>query len=423
MEKPTKQRIVVILILFVTLVVAYLDRVNVSILVADEKFLADMGIKGDPVAMGALMSVFMATYALSQCFLSPLGDWIGPRKAMTLAVLFWIGSCFFGGLVSAFAGMLAVRVILGMGEGMHWPMQMKIVKNWFPPHERARANSVWLVGLTAGTAIAMPFLVWVIGNWGWRSSFFTLAAIGFLPLILVWFFITDYPRQSKRVNQQELAYIESGLKAEEEKLAQQRTTAQGVALWQNWKGFLFNVDYWLCVIFYIFSSAVFFGLLTWIPSFLKQAMGFSWKSMGYWANAPYAVSMIGGLVAGWLTDKIPRKATLGIFHMLGAAIGVYGAAHSTGQIEAALWLILAVTSLMIGLPGHWAMIQKIVPPAALGAGAGLESALGSLAGAVTPMIIGYFIKATGGYTGGLMVMSVFALIGMLAMIALWVRKV
>ncbi len=420
--RPTKQRIVTILILLVTLLVAYLDRVNISVLVADETFLQEMGIKGDAVAMGALMSMFLFTYAITNAILSPLGDWWGPRKVMALAILFWIGSCIYGGLVASFAGMIVARCILGLGEGMHWPMQMKYVKNWFPPQERARANSTWLIGLTAGPALAMPFMVWVIGEWGWRSSFFALAAIGIIPLVLIWYFTTDHPRENKRINRLELEYIEDGLKKEVDAL-QNKAPDDSKSTWENWKGFLLNFDYWLCVTFYVFSSSAWWGLATWIPSYLKEAMGFTWSSMGFWANAPYAVGIVSLIVSGYLTDKFERKSTLGVIHMLGGAIGIYFAAHATGQVEAALCLVLAVSALLIGLPGHWSIIQKVVPAKALGAGSGLESGLGSLGGAVTPVVVGYFINATGSYVGGLMCLVAFCSIGALAMITLWFRKV
>jgi sugar phosphate permease len=341
---------------------------------------------------------------------------------MAAAILLWGVSCIYGGLVSTFTGMLVARCILGLGEGMHWPMQMKFVKNWFPPQERARANSTWLIGLAAGPALAMPLMVWFIGEWGWRSSFFALAAIGIIPLILIWFFTTDHPRENSRINSLELEYIESGLKAEAEALAHKQTASSASAR-ENWKGFLCNVDYWLCVIFYIFSTSAWWGLATWIPSYLKQAMGFSWKSMGFWANAPYAAGIVTLIIAGYLTDKVERKAIFGIVHMLGAAVGIYFAAHATGQIEAALWLVLAVASLLIGQPAHWSMIQKVVPPKALAAGSGFESGLGSAGGAITPMIVGYFINMTGSYMGGLMCLVTFCLLGALAMITLWFRKV
>lgn len=421
--KPTKIRIRVILILFFVLFVAYLDRVNIAVLVANNEFVTDLGIKDNGVAKGALMSMFLVTYAITNCLLSPLGNRFGPRNVMAWAIVFWIISCIWGGLALTFTSMIIARCILGLGEGMHWPMQMMLVRNWFPPNERARANSTWLVGLTAGTAVAMPFFVWIIGAYGWRESFYILAVIGLIPLFLLMYNVTDYPRNHRKIDKWELEYIEKGLHEEEKLSPVQRKADTPRSLWQQCQGFLCNPDYWLCVVFYFFSAATWFGLLTWIPSFLNQSLGFSWQSMGYWANLPYAVAAIACLLAGYFSDKIARKATFGVIHMLGAAAGIYGAAHATGQVEAALWLIVGVSSLMIGLPGHWAMIQKVVPPQSLATGAGLESALGSGAGAITPLLIGYSIDVTGGYTGGLMCLVVFCLIGMLAMIILWLRKV
>ena len=422
-EQPTRQRIVVIAILLITLLVAYLDRVNIAVLVADETFLTDMGIKGNALAMGSLMSLFLATYAFSNFFLSPLGDRFGARKVMFAAIIFWALSCLWGGLVSTFTGMIVARLLLGVGEGMHWPMQMKFVKNWFPPQERARANSTWLIGLSLGTAIAMPFFVWIVASWGWRMTFFVLVVIGMIPLLLIWFFTADTPGECKRVNRWEREYIEAGLQREAEAQAKVMRSLSGTTKWENWKGFLLNTDYWLCVVFYFFSTAVWFGLMTWIPSYLKEAVGFSWKSMGFWANAPYAAATIACLVAGYVTDRIPRKATLGILHMLGGAVGIYCASHATTQVGAALWLVVAVAALMIGQPGHWAMVQKVVPVTCLGTAVGLESALGSGAGAATPVIMGELIDLAHGYVGALLFLSICCLIGMCAMVALWFRKV
>ena len=130
--QPTRQRVILVLILLVTLLIAYLDRVNVSVLLADNVFLTDMGIKGQPVQMGLLMTLFLIAYGVSNVFLSPIGDVLGPRKAMSLSILLWGLALMIGGLASTFTIMLAARLILGIGEGMHWPMQSKYVKKLVP---------------------------------------------------------------------------------------------------------------------------------------------------------------------------------------------------------------------------------------------------------------------------------------------------
>jgi MFS family permease len=183
--RPTRQRVVLVGILLCTLLVAYLDRVNVSVLAADPGFLGAMGIAGQPVRISLLMTLFLAAYGVANVVLAPLGDLMGPRRAMCLSVVLWGAALVSGGFAGSFGALLGARLLLGAGEGLQWPMQSKYVKHWFPPAERGRANSVWLVGLMVGPALAMPFFTWLIRALGWRPSFFVLAALGLGPLALL----------------------------------------------------------------------------------------------------------------------------------------------------------------------------------------------------------------------------------------------
>ena len=56
-----------------------------------------------------------------------------------------------------FVVMLGARLLLGVGEAMHWPMQSKFVKNWFPPGERGKANSLWLFWPFSGAGACNAF--------------------------------------------------------------------------------------------------------------------------------------------------------------------------------------------------------------------------------------------------------------------------
>ena len=400
-EQPTKQRFILVFILLITLLVAYLDRVNVSVLLADNNFLMDMGIKGQPVQMGLLMTLFLIAYGIANVFLSPLGDILGPRKAMCLSILLWGASLAIGGLAVTFTTMLVARVILGIGEGMHWPMQSKYVKNWFPPSERGKANAVWVVGLMAGPAITMPFLTWAVQSYGWRASFFMLVALGLVPLLSLWFLTTDYPRQNSRVNKAELDFIEAGQKAEQELEAQ----AGHTSLWDNMKVFIFNYRFWLVTIYYFCLASTFWGTLAWLPSYLKTARGFSWAAMGALSSLPYVLGIVSVLASGYIADKIGRRAPLCVVSMLGTAAGIYFGAHAADNTTAALLLSLGIASIGLGIAPTWAIVQQIVPGKAIGAGAGMMNGLSNGGSAFAPVLIGFFISMTGSYIGGLMFLA------------------
>ncbi len=416
--KPTRQRAVLVGILLLTLLVAYLDRVNVSVLLADKTFLADMGIAGQPIEMGKLMSYFLIAYGIANVALSPLGDIWGPRIAMSVSIFLWILSVIIGGFAATFTIMLLGRVVLGIGEGMHWPMQSSFVKNWFPPFERGKANAVWLIGLMSGPMLAMPFFTWIIGTYGWRPSFFVLAALGVLPLILIWFFVTDHPHQHKGVNQAELEHIQSGLKAE----AEAEAAMQVESLGQRLASFCGNYRFWLLTVNYFCIASIWWGTMAWLPSYLKAARGFSWAEMGALASLPYFLGTVSILFFGHISDKIGRRAPfVAVAHLFSAA-GIYFGAHAANNVMAAILISFGIASIAIGLPSSWSILQKIVPGKAIGAGAGMMNGLANGGSAFSPILIGYFIAMTGGYVGGLMFLVGLGGLGVVCMTILSLQK-
>jgi sugar phosphate permease len=414
----TRQRVVLAVILMITLLVAYLDRVNVSVLVADNNFLIDMGIKGKPVQMGMLMTLFLIAYGVANVLLSPLGDIIGPRKAMMSSIFLWTISVMIGGLTATFGVMLFARVLLGVGEGMHYPMQSAFVKNWFPPTERGKANGAWLLGLMIGPAVAMPFFTWIISSWGWRPGFFVLASMGLIPLFLLYFFVTDHPRQHKGVNKAELDYIENALKVE----AAQEEKMKVESLGQRLASFCFNYRFWLLTINYFCIASIWWGTMAWLPSYLKASRGFSWAAMGGLSSLPYVLGTISILFFGHLGDKIGRRAPLAaVGHALSAA-GIYFGAYATDNVTAALLISFGIASMAIALPASWSLLQRIVPAGAIGAGSGMMNGLANGSSAFAPALIGYFIAITGGYIGGLMFLVGLGALGCLCMFVLSLQK-
>jgi sugar phosphate permease len=417
-EKPTKQRILLLIILFITLLIAYLDRVNVSVLIADNNFMTDMGIQGQAVQSGMLMSMFLIAYGLSNVVLSPLGDIIGPRKAMSLSIFLWALALVAGGLTSTFLMMLAARVVLGLGEGLHWPMNSKFVKNWIPPNERGKANSIWLLGIWVGPALAMPIFSWFIAGSGWRESFFGLAILGLIPLCLLWFYTTDYPRQNKRINQAELSYIEEGNKKE----AELEQAMEATNFWVTAKTFIFNYRFWLVVGYYTTSSAIYWGMLAWLPSYLKAARNFSWSDMGLLSSLPFALGAVASIVFGYISDRVGRRAPFCLATGIVCTVALYFGAFATDNLTAALLIAVGTGAIGIGHPSVWSLLQQVVPGKAVATGAGMMNGVSNAICALVPVIIGFFISLTGSYIGGLMVLVFLGIATSLFMLILTVQK-
>lgn len=417
-EKPTRQRIVLLAILLFTVTVAYFDRVNVSVLVANNDFLVDMGIKGQPVQAGMMMTIFLIAYGVGNIVLSSIGDYIGPRKSMSIAIVLWMISMVIGGLAPLFTIMLISRFLLGLGEGLHFPMQSTYVKKWFPRQERARANAIWFIGTSLAPAIAMPVFAWIIGNLGWRISFWACVTVGILPLFAVWFYTTDTPEENKRVNALELAHIQAGLETESIPAVQ----LDQEPIWDKLKSLGKNYLFVLLIIYYGVHNFVYWGLLTWLPTYLKTARGFSWTEMGVLSSMPFVLAIVMKLIGGWASDWVGRRAPFSVIATIGSAISIYFTATVTDNYAAAALICFGMGILTLGAPMAFTMLQEMVPSRSISLGAGIMNGFSFCVASLGPLMIGYCISLTGGFSGALYLLVGTALIGTISTAILALHK-
>src|SRR5262249_9120614 len=100
------------------------------------------------------------------------------------------------------------RLLLGLSEGVHFPMMTTLTKNWFPANERARANSLWISGILVAQ-LAAPFLpVPLLARGGWRSVLVITGTLGRLTWWpSVWFSVHNSPESSPRISDAERAWL------------------------------------------------------------------------------------------------------------------------------------------------------------------------------------------------------------------------
>ena len=417
-QKPTSQRHLLSFILLITLLIAFIDRVNISVLIADPHFLNDMQLAGQPMKMGMLMTAFLFAYGTCSFLLAPLGDYLGPRKAMLIAVVIWILSLVIGGLTSLFALLIVSRILLGIGEGLHYPMQNTFVKNWFPVKERGRANMVWSMGITLAPVVSMPLVSALIYFAGWRFSFFGLALIGLIPLALLWFFTADTPRQNSRVNSAELELIEAGLVTEKNTHGE---LEQGTFK-QNIKSLTKNTSFWLLVLFMCCQSFVYFGVMTWLPAYLKNARGFSWAAMGALASLPGVMGFFTKLISGFVLDSFGRRAPILLIAMIGLGTGIYSSVAATSNVMSAVFIALGMGFMSFGTPAAYTLLQDLVPGKIISTASGILVGLSNALSGFAPLAVGLVIGATGHTESGIAFLSAVAALGAATAFLLLLRK-
>jgi ACS family glucarate transporter-like MFS transporter len=380
MSKRTNIRWLLIGWIFVISAVSYLDRVNISIAaqsIAKEFHLTNM-------QLGPVFSAFVVGYALFQAPGGRLGDWLGPRLTLTLAVVWWgvfttLVVLVPPGVSGALLILIATRFALGIGEAVMYPASNRFVAEWIPTRERGIANGLIFAGVGAGAGITPPLIVYVMTNYGWRWSFVVSAVIG-LGAGVVWYVIArDKPGEHPMVGKEELELIERGL--------QHAVKSQNTGV--PWGLILRSRELWAMTISYFaygYSAYIFFS---WFFIYLNSVRGLDLKASRWWAMLPFIAMAVASPIGGLISDRI--TATRGL-RMGRCGIAVFGIAFAAifialgTQVEsarlAAVVLAGGAGALYLSQSSFWAVTAEIAGPSS-GTVSGIMNMGGQLGGALT----------------------------------------
>src|SRR5882757_1611799 len=208
--KKTRRRYWVFFLLFLFNLIAYVDRVNMS--VAGKPIAQEFGLS--PVALGYLFSSFLWAYVLMMLPGGRLIDRWGAHVIASVATAVWSIAQMATGFSSGVVSMLATRLGLGIGEAPFSPIVYRSVRAWAPYTERGTATAVIGAGGSLGPALGAPLVAWLIQVLSWRWSFVITGAIGFV-WVAVWIVTVSTPEKTKWLPEPErqriLAEREAGI--------------------------------------------------------------------------------------------------------------------------------------------------------------------------------------------------------------------
>ncbi|HEX2123040.1 MAG TPA: MFS transporter [Thermoanaerobaculia bacterium] len=163
------------------------------------------GALGEPIrrewglsdsALGALGTAFTLLYAFVGVPLGRLSD-RAPRKTILAAAVFvWSALTAVSGLTRTFWQLFATRLGVGVGEAACAPAATSLIGDLFPPEKRARAMSVFMMGLPIGIALSYFAGSYIAHAYGWRAAFFVAGVPGVLAAIAA-LFIAEPVRGTK----------------------------------------------------------------------------------------------------------------------------------------------------------------------------------------------------------------------------------
>ncbi len=402
----TRTRYSVLFLLFIITAINYMDRASISIVAPAIQAQFELS----PAMLGLIFSAFSWTYAVMQIPGGLLVDRFGSRLTYGLSLISWSIATGLQALANGFAFLLGTRMLLGITESPAFPANNRVATTWFPQNERAFASSVFSAGQYMGLAFATPVLFWLMSHYGWRSVFVVLGVVGIL-ISIFWFKVYQDPKNNKKINQEELAYIrEGGALADSVPQGEKITLAK----------FLELLKYRQLLGLYIGQFAIastLFFFLTWFPTYLAEEKSMSFLKVGVVASIPYIAAFFGVLFGGvwsdWMLNRgysinIARKLPVVLGLLLTSSIILANYTSSTAWVIA----VMSVAFFAQGMSNtSWAMLAEIAPRELVGVAGGVFSFFGNLAGILTPMLIGFIVALSGSYAGAIIYIGAVAVIG------------
>ncbi|MGG1575087.1 MFS transporter [Fictibacillus sp. NRS-1165] len=399
----SKDKLPIIIMLFVAGVINYLDRSALSIAAP---FIQD-DLTLSATQMGLIFSSFSVGYAIFNFLGGMASDRYGAKLTLFVAMVVW--SLFSGAIALAvgFVSLMVIRVLFGMGEGPLSATINKMVNNWFPPTQRASAIGVTNSGTPLGGAISGPIVGMIAVAFSWKVSFILIMIIG-LVWAVCWFkFVKEKP--AKPMGEAPAVKVDV---APQEKIPLTFYLKQKTVLFTAFAFFAYNY--------------ILFFFLTWFPSYLVKERGLSVESMSVITVIPWILGFIGLAAGGFVSDYVFKKAAKkGVLFsrkvvlvtcLLASAICIGVAGLVTTTVSAVILVALSVFFLYLTGAIYWAIVQDVVDQNNVGSVGGFMHFLANTAGIIGPALTGFIVDKTGTFSGAFLLAGGLAVFASLAVI-------
>jgi ACS family D-galactonate transporter-like MFS transporter len=394
------RRWAIVVLLSLGVIIAYIDRANLSVAVAVPEFKKFFALSDQD--RGALNSAFFWSYALLQIPSGWVVDRYGVKFPYALCFLFWSSISAATALGSSLRQIFIFRILLGVGESPVTAASMRWIRFHFEEKERGFVVGLYMAGTKLGPALGTFIAAWLISRYNWRTMFLALG-LGGLVWLIPWMALVkndDRELEVKAALASKAAPVPFG------------TVMASPVMWGIILGtFSYNYFVYFC--------------MTWLPSYFVERRNLSLNSTGLYTAISFA-SMAGmATLAGWVADRIVargghpvrvRKAFT-IAGLLLASTEVFGSFADSPRV-ALFFAIFSLTGLGLATANYWALTQTLIPGAAIGRIVGVQNCASNLSGIVAPILTGWLKQATGSYEAPMQAIWVVLLMGVAAYVFL-----
>ena len=384
---PRRDGLWLTLLLAAMVLLNYVDRGAVGI--AAPKLKDELMLSA--AAFGVVVSAFSWIYAPAQFAVGWLSDRFCVYRMIAAGLAVWALATLLTGFANGFAMLVALRVMLGIGEGVAFPSASKIIARHVSSERRGIANGAVAVSLALGPALGIFAGGLILRYYGWRPIFLTFGSITLL-WIVPWLFVSR-PQWRRYAHG-------SGKDVPVRRVMQNRTV-------------------WLMGIGHFMNTYGFYFLLAWLPLFLVKERGIPILVMTGMITTSYLVQAVSAISWGWLSDRLIRggwdegRLRIGLMsiYQITSAASILGIGLATSQSMILAWLVFGALFGGIGGAHVYAIAQIYAGPRASGTWVGVMNGVGNTSGIVGPIITGLLIQQTASYLSAFIVSAAIVAFG------------
>tara|TARA_B110000046_G_scaffold185648_1_gene228297 strand:+ start:1009 stop:2259 length:1251 start_codon:yes stop_codon:yes gene_type:complete len=408
------------MLIFIATIINYIDRTAFALLWPEMG--KDLGMDNSDYAL--MLNVFMFTYAASKFISGRLYDQIGTRIGFVVSIVVWSAAAAFHALARGIVSLSLVRGLLGLGEAGLWPGAVKSNGEWFPVKQRALAQGIFNAGASIGNVVAPVIIVYLYAQFGWKSTYVILGALGLL-WVIPWLIINkSKPKDHPWITEGERNMLLNDRK-ENNDVAVEGSKSLSVPKILSYK------EPWGILLCRFFIEPIWWFFAGWMPIYLNSKFGLSIEEIGKTMWISYLMAAAGGILGGLFTEEIikrtstdfGRKASIVIGSLL-IIIGFVSIILFVNDSNYMTFIYLAGIALF-GFQFAIGNIQTLSSDLFRGPSVGTLAGLAGTVAAFSPMIMNWFIgriTEAGSYTPAFLAITASVVLAVLAILLL-IKKV
>ncbi|TFK31426.1 MFS general substrate transporter [Crucibulum laeve] len=331
------------------------DRTNIGNAHVIKAFNDNYGITNNDKWTLAL-SIFYVGYCLLEMPANVLQRHIGANRFFFLSLTFWgIASLSFV-YAKGYAGLLVLRVLMGIGEAGYYAGMIYYLSFWYKRHELAMRISLCMTGTLPGAIGGLLAFGLVRAHTslldGWQFLFLIEAIPTLVMALMILLFLPSFPFSATFLTPRERAIAQARLNRDHKPQSH-----GGMNGWKGFKAIISDLNSWLFMLIYASFNVGVATVSYFLPTLIKN-LGFSSINAQGLTVAPYVVGWFMVLFQAWHSDRTRDRG----WHIMascatsfvGYVILATSVQKSVGAAYFALFLVVGGNYSLFPLVMSWA---------------------------------------------------------------------